>query len=492
MSGPKKTMTVFTISMMTAAAVVSLRGLPMMAKEGLTMIFYILFSTILFLIPASLVAAELGGAFSKEGGGVYTWVKEAFGSRWGFTAIWLQWIQNVVWYPTVLGFAAGALAYLVVDPALANNGLFTGTVILVCYWMATLLTLAGSDVAAKVTKYGFLVGTVLPGLTIIVLGLLWVDQGNHLMFMEPGAAVAAAERAAGQLPHPRLFPHISGLGDVAFLAGIILLFAGVEVHAVNANQMENPAKQFPLSMFLAAVVIFLLFLLGSLAVAAVLRPEEISLTAGLMQAFTQLFNKFGVGYLTPVVGLLVAFGAIGGVMSWVGGPSRGLLETAKQGEIPPFMAVENKNGVQKNILIIQGLIVSALACLYFVMDNVSVAFFVLSAITVSLYLVMYILMYAAAIKLRFTRPDLPRTYKVPGGEIGMCVVAGVGLLGVGFSLLVSFFPPNNLQVGSPGLYVGLVAAGLVVFVGLPLWINAVKKPDWRRDPDQAAKAGGKG
>lgn len=478
-----KRMTVFTLSMMTAAAVVSLRGLPMMAKEGLSMVFYILFSTVLFLIPASLVAAELGGAFSKEGGGVYTWVREAFGSRWGFTAIWLQWIQNVVWYPTVLGFAAGALAYLFVDPALAGDGVFTGVVILACYWLATFLTLAGSDVAASVTKYGFLVGTVLPGALIIVLGLLWVNMGNPLAFLEPSAAVAAAERAAGQAPHARLLPHITGLGSVAFLAGIILLFAGVEVHAVHANEMANPGRDFPLSMLLASAVILLLFLLGSLAVAAVLPASQISLTAGLMQAFQAILDKFAMAWLTPVIGLLVAFGAIGGVMSWVGGPSRGLLETAKQGEIPPFMAKVNQNGVQRNILLIQGAIVSALACLYFVMDNVSAAFFVLSAMTITLYLAMYILMYAAAIKLRFTRPDLERTYKVPGGEVGMCLVAGVGLLGVCFALLVGFFPPTNLPVGNPVLYVGLVAAGMVVFIGLPLWINSIKKPSWRQGGD---------
>jgi glutamate:GABA antiporter len=95
----KKHMSVFTLSLMTLAAVVtSLRGLPLLAKEGLSMIFYLLFAAVMFLLPASLVAAELGGAFSKKGGGVYTWVKAAFGSRWGFTAIWLQWIQNVVWY----------------------------------------------------------------------------------------------------------------------------------------------------------------------------------------------------------------------------------------------------------------------------------------------------------------------------------------------------------------------------------------------------------
>ena len=473
-------MTVFTLSMMTVAAVCSLRGLPLMAKEGLSMIFYILFAVIMFLLPASLVAAELGGAFSKQGGGVYTWVKEAFGSRWGFTAIWLQWIQNAVWYPTALAFAAGALAYLFMDPALADKGAYNGIVILVCYWAATFLTLAGSDVSSSVTKYGVLLGTVLPGILIVVLGLLWVDQGNPLQFMEPSAVAAAAEKVAGQSPHARLFPHITGLGSIAFLAGIILLFAGVEVHAVHANELENPAKQFPQSMFLAMIIIFLLFTLGSLAVAAVIPADDISLTAGLMQAFKQLLGKFHLGFLVPVMAFLAAFGAIGGVMSWIDGPSRGLLETAKNGEIPPFMAKTNKKGVQVNILIIQAIIVSLLASLYFIMDNVSVAFFVLSAMTVTLYLAMYILMYAAAIKLRYSRPDLPRSYKIPGGIFGMWFVAGMGLFGVCFALIVGFFPPTNLPVGNPTLYVGLVSAGMIIFIGLPLLINKMKKPEWKK------------
>ena len=469
----RSNMSVFTLAMMTVAAVCSLRGLPMMAKEGLTMIFYILFATVLFLLPASLVAAELGGAFAKEHGGVYTWVKEAFGPRWGFTAIWLQWIQNVVWYPTVLGFAAAALAYLFLDPGLADNGFYTGVVILACYWAATFLTLKGTDVASRVTKYGVLLGTVLPGALIILLGAVWVAQGHPLLFLESSAP-------AHGLMHARLLPHITGLGSVAFLAGIVLLFAGVEVHAVHAGELERPARQFPASMFLAAGVIFVLFTLGSLAVAAVIPADKISLTAGLMQAFQQMLDAFGIGWLTPGIGLLAAFGAIGGVMSWVGGPSRGLLQTAKDGELPPFMARVNAQGIQVNILLIQAAIVSALACLYFVMDDVSVAFFVLSAMTVTLYLVMYVLMYAAAIKLRLSRPDLPREYKVPGGLFGMCAVAGVGLAGVLFALVVGFFPPSNLPVGNPALYVGLVAAGLVVFVGLPILIHSRKKPEWKR------------
>ena len=468
----RKKMSVFTVCMMTVAAVVSLRGLPMMAKEGLPMIFYILFATVMFLLPASLVAAELGGAFSGKGGGVYTWVKEAFGSRWGFTAIWLQWIQNVVWYPTVLAFAASALAYLFMKPELAGDGAYTGTVILVCYWGATFLALAGSDVASSVTKYGVLVGTVLPGILIIALGAMWVIQGNPLQFLGASSGVAHV--------HPRFFPHITGLGSIAFLAGIILLFAGVEVQAVHASEMEDPGKQYPASMFMAAGIIFLIFILGSLAVAAAIPADQISLTAGLMQAFQLLLEKFKLGFLTPVIGLLLAFGSIGSVMSWISGPSRGLLETARQGELPPVMAKVNKKGVQSTILMLQAVVVSLLAGLYFIMTDVSVAFFVLSAMTATLYLVMYILMYAAAIKLRITRPDLPRSYKIPGGVPGICTVAGLGLAGVIFALVVGFFPPTNLPVGNPVLYVGLVAGGLVAFVGMPLIINSLKKPEWKQ------------
>jgi glutamate:GABA antiporter len=91
----KSVVSTFGMAMMTAAAVVSLRGLPMMAKEQLTLFVYIVFATFILLTPAALVSAELGGAFGEKGGGVSTWVKEAFGSRWGFVAIWLQWIQNV-------------------------------------------------------------------------------------------------------------------------------------------------------------------------------------------------------------------------------------------------------------------------------------------------------------------------------------------------------------------------------------------------------------
>jgi putative glutamate/gamma-aminobutyrate antiporter len=470
----------FGIAMMTAAAVVSLRGLPMMAKEQLTLFVYIAFATFIFLIPAALVSAELGGAFGEKGGGVYTWVKEAFGARWGFVAIWLQWIQNVVWYPTVLAFSAAAIAYVVGKPELANNGIYVGIFCIAAYWLATLITLRGVGAIAKVTSWAFIAGTVLPGVVIMILAVIWIAQGNPIALLHPAATDSTSVMSmAGGHAHPRYFPNITGLGDIAFLAGIILLFAGVEVHAVHANEMSDPKRQFPIAMLIASVAVILLFTLGSFAVATVLPDAQINLQEGLMKAFQQIFARFGIDWATPIICLLLAFGGIGGVMSWISGPSRGLLWTAQEGEIPPILAKTNKNGVQISILIVQGAIVTILSLAYFVMADVSVAFFLLSAMTITLYLIMYMLMYAAAIRLRYSQPDLKRSYRVPGGTVGMWIVAGVGFAGVAFSFLVGFFPPTQLPVGSPSLYVGLVVGGTVVFTGLPLLIGMLKQSSWR-------------
>jgi ABC transporter/Amino acid permease len=134
---------------------------------------------------------------------------------------------------------------------------------------------------------------------------------------------------------------------------------------------------------------------------------------------------------------------------------------------------------QISILIVQGVIVTVLALAYFVMADVSVAFFLLSAVTITLYLIMYMPMYAAAIRLRYTQPDLKRSYRVPGGMVGMWCIAGVGFAGVAFSFLVGFFPPTQLPVGSPAVYLWLVIGGTVVFTGLPLLLGMLKQSSWR-------------
>lgn len=485
MGKTNKKLSTWQLALMTAAAIISLRGLPMMAQEELTMFFYILFATVLFLIPAALVGAELGSAFADKGGGVYTWVKEAFNRPLGFTAIFLQWIQNVVWYPTVLGFAGAGIAYMIGKPALAQNGVFVGLFAIAMYWFATWITLKGTSAVSKITSQGFLLGTVLPGIVIIVMAITWIVGKNPIAFEHiPTNVPQVANIDIAHHVHPRFFPHMTGMSDIAFLAGILLLFAGVEVHAVHAPELNNPQKQFPAAMFLAALISFGLFTLGALAVAVVTPYDQINLQDGLFVTFRQLFDHYHIGWMTNIMGFLVAFGALAGVMSWISGPSRGLLWTAHDGELPDFMKKTNRNGIQINILIIQGCIVTILSSLYIVMSDVSVAFFLLSALTIGLYLIMYMLMYAAGIKLRYSQPDLNRSYRVPGGNTGMWLIAGIGFLAVLFSFAVTFFPPSQLPVGSPAFYTGLVITGTVVFLAIPLIISSIMEKKRKRQKNR--------
>lgn len=467
-------MSIFAMAMMTSAAIMSLRGLPMIAKEEFTLFFYIGFATIMFLIPAALVAAELGGMFGEQEGGVYTWVKEAFGKRFGFVAIWLQWVQNVVWYPTPLAFAAATFAYIIGATNLASNGIYTGVFCIVFYWLATWLSARGSSLITRVTSYGFVTGSILPAFILVGLAIAWWLQGHPLGFANLPASQSSIDAVVNHHTNPLLFPHIKSLGDIAFLAGVILLFAGVEVHAVHANRMSRPQIQYPLALLVTSIIVFVIFTLGAFSLAAIMPYNSINLESGLIQTFDTALSQFRMSWFLPIAGILIMFGALASVTSWIVGPSRGLLQTAKDGLLPEAMARTNQHGVQINILLIQGGIVTLLSLIYFVFKNVSVAFFLIGAMTITLYLIMYVLMYAAGIRLRYTHPDMPRKFRVPGGIVGMWFLCLLGLSGVIFSFMVAFFPPSQLPVGNPSMYVILVTGGTIIFSSIPFFIKGSK------------------
>lgn len=457
---------VFGLAMLNVAAVLSLRGLPMMAETGLTMLFYLMFACFFFLIPCSLASAELASAWPEEGG-VYRWVKEALGAKWGFLAIWLQWVQNIIWFPTVLAFSASAFAYFLMRPELANNNLFTAIYIIVVYWTSTLLSFRGLAIVEKLTSFAVIIGTIIPGFIVITLGLFWWLGGEPIQFLKHSTP---------------LLPDFSDFNSIAFLAGIVLLFAGMENGAVHVCDLSKPKSQYPKTIFIASLIIILLFSLGSLAIAAVIPKDQISLTAGILESFDKMLSTYHAHFLLPFLGLLIAFGSVGGVMAWITGPSKGLLATAKCGEIPPFLAHTNHAGIQTHILVIQACIVTSLASLYLIIDNVSVAFFLLSAMTITLYLIVYFLIFLSVLILRYSQPQVQRSYKIPGGTIGIWLIATIGMLSVSFAFIVGFFPPKELPISSPIIYQWAVIGGMIVFVGAALLMQKFKKENWIRSP----------
>lgn len=447
--------------MMNVAIIASLRALPMMAEEGLSLVFFFVIAAIIFLIPTALVSAELATGWS-EGGGVYTWVKEAFGGRWGFLAIWLQWIQNVIWYPTVLSFAGATLAYIF-NPALAGNKVYMLFIILGIYWSATFANFRGMKTSGLISTIGVIAGTIFPGALIIILGLLWLPSGKPAQI---------------SLTMKDLIPDMTSIRNIVFLAGVLLTYAGMEVSAVHAQEVKNPQRDYPRAIFLATIIVLIVFILGSLSIAIVVPQKDISLVAGIMQAFKTFFAAHNMTWILPAIALLVAAGAMGQVNAWIVGPSKGLFATAKNGDLPPFFQQVNRNGAPANLLIAQGIIVTTISLVFLLMPNVNSSYWILTALTAQLYLLMYSLLYAAAIKLRYSKPDVARPYKIPGGNFGMWIIAGTGILGALFAIFIGFFPPAQLSTGSAVFYKTFLISGIFIVCVAPILIYQSRKPSW--------------
>ena len=369
-----------------------------------------------------------------------------------------------------------AFAYTFGHPELAKNGVYVGLFCIVVYWLATVVVLQGVEVFAKISTWTFIIGTVLPGICLLFLCGYWITSGHPIGWQH------LTDTTVSHIGHARYWPEIQGLGTVAFLAGIVLLFAGVEVQAVHVTEMKNPSTGYPVAIGLAAIVSLLLYAIGSVPIAAILPYDKISLQSGVFETFKAVITDvWQLGWLVQLLSLLVGIGAIAGVFAWLGSPSKGLLATAHDGELPRVLHATNSHGMPTHILLVQGGVVTVMSCLYFVIKDVSVVFFLVSAMTIALYLIAYMFMYAAGIRLRYSEAKLARPFKVPGGIVGMWLAAGVGFVGVLFSFLVAFFPPAQLPVGSPVLYVTLVIVGTVVFCGIPLVLHAIRQPNWAAD-----------
>lgn len=458
---------VFTLAIMNVTAVVSLRGLPAEAVYGMSSAFYYLFAAIVFLIPTSLVAAELAAMFQDKQGGVFRWVGEAYGKKLGFLAIWVQWIESTIWYPTVLTFGAVSIAFIgmndVHDMSLANNKYYTLAVVLVIYWLATFISLKGMSWVGKVAKVGGLVGTIIPAGLLIVLGIIYLATGGH----------------SNMDFHSSFFPDLTNFDNVVLAASIFLFYAGMEMGGIHVKDVNNPSKNYPKAVFIGALITVLIFVLGTFALGVIIPAKDISLTQSLLVGFDNYFRYIHVSWLSPVIAVALAFGVLAGVLTWVAGPSKGIFAVGKAGYMPPFFQKTNKLGVQKNILFVQGGAVTVLSLLFVVMPSVQSFYQILSQLTVVLYLIMYMLMFSGAIVLRYKMKKLNRPFRIGKGGNGlMWLVGGLGFCGSLLAFVLSFIPPSQISTGSNTVWFSVLIIGALIVVIAPFIIYASKKPSW--------------
>lgn len=454
--------------MITITSVDSIRNLPATALFGDTLVIYFTFAAVGFLLPCALVAAELSASM-PETGGVYLWVKTAFGKRFGLLAIWFQWIENVIWYPTILSFLAGTCAYIF-SPALASDPYFLFAVIVVTFWSLTFLNLFGIQSSAWFSEICGIAGLLIPMTVIIVLGFIWYFSGKPLQ--------------SSVVPHD-IGKTFSDPTLLVSLTAVFLTFSGIEIATVHANDVKNPQRDYPVALILAVIVIYVTMVLGSLAIAITVPKNELSLVAGIMQAFEIFFESYHLTWLAPLLGIAIIIGTLGGVSNWIISPSRGLLVALRDENLMPSLQKTNKHESPKALLIMQAILVTLMSSVFLLMPTVNSSYWLLTVLAAQLYMLMYIIMFVTAIYLRVTQPDHHRPFKIPGGIVGLSIVAGLGALSSLLTFSIGFFPPEGTTGGMRQNYSIMILSSLILMSSPPFlfhWWHRVKRKTQMTDP----------
>jgi amino acid transporter len=460
----RKVFGVWSLGVFTFSFLANVNTTPELAGFGLGSVTVILLAIVLFLVPTAMASAELGSAWPRTGG-IYVWTTQAFGERWGFLVIWIEWASFVVAWPGIMGTITLQAAF-VVDPALQDNGVFLSVVIIAVTWLAAGLTLHGLRLAKGLTWFAVIGGVVVPTLIVVGLALAYVAAGRPVQMATDLGSLVPTFHA----------------GDLAFLSGALLMFMGIEISAIHAGDVRDPGRTIPRANLVAVALCVVLFVPLTLALATVLPRTDINIITGLMQATQRFLVEFGAAGLVPAVAALLVLGLAASLVQILGGPSRGLLVAARQGgHLPPMLQRTNAAGMPVAIILLQAAVSSVLALGYHLLGTVQNAWFMFSLVQTNMSLVLYLIMLAAVIRLRRSQPHVRRPYRIPGRGIGLLAVCGTGglvcLLGLGLSLI-----PTDEAAGLPlWLYELVLIAATVGFAGLPFLFHPFRKPSWQED-----------
>jgi glutamate:GABA antiporter len=473
----RATVSWIAMTLLIIGSVGDLGSAPATAVFGLASVVLFVVPAVVFLVPAALVSAELASGWK---GGVYNWVSEGISPGMGFAAVWCQFAQTTFYYPAVLAYVASTLAY-VFAPGLAHSGLYTTIVIIVLFWGAVLVSSRGVVAADKLASWGILIGTLIPGLVLVVLAAIYLVQGNS---------------SAAPLDAHHVLPPWHGLTSIVLVVNGFFTYAGVEVNAVHVDDLRDAPREFPKAVLVAVILILLVFILPTLAISVAVPAAHISFTAGVMQAFRSLLDHFGLGLLQPILAIGLVIASVSGLLDWLTGPSTGLVDIGRErGYLPRYFQQLNGHGVQVHILAAQGIVITLIGLLYALVPTVSRAYWVFAALATEVYLIMYVLMFVAAANLRRREPDHQRGYRAPA-ILTICVVGTVASIA---ACAVGLLPPSQLgQVSAPAYAIALLAGVLAIGVLPPLLLYRLRRSSWRtpestagprssNDPDRKAK-----
>ncbi len=444
---------VFQLIMIAIVSVDSLRNLPIGAQYGFSLVTFYLFAGIAFFFPLAWTASQLAVRFPHAGGS-YLWVEAAFGKSLGYLSMWLLWIYNVIWYPTIFAFISSIIASLIY-PDYENNRWIMLMTCVSLFWLITFIHSYGIRSSARISTLCAILGTLLPMFLMIVLAAYWLFSGLP---------------SATPLSWQALLPSADTTNNLAYFSNILFGLLGIEVIAMHSANVPYPQKAYPRALLISAPIILISLILSSLALCIIVPPEQIKLLTGIMEIFKLFFAAHHFTFGTQIIGWCIVIGGLGIASSWMIGLTRGIHIALGTAHPPPIFTRLNKNGVPMSILIFQGLIYTLLLSAFILLPSVNSSYWLLSALTAQFALLYYLILFSAAIKL--FRKQSKNTFQTFIGTIMPLSAGIVSLIGIA----VGFIPPLQISPDHLLQYELFMIGSIVVFCIIPFFILRKHNP----------------
>lgn len=339
----------------------------------------------------------------------------------------------------------------------AENRLYSAAVVLGTIWLITALSLFGLRSSGLIGTVGTIAGTILPGALLIAfaVGYILDDQPNNLVG-----------------PAADLIPDLSDPANVTFGLAAILVFAGIEVMAARIRDIRTPERTYPRATLISVLMIAALIVPATLAISIMVPADDISITSGIVQAMNAgVDHVWHLGWLVPLAAIAIYLDAIGEIAGWMAATPAAMATAAREGHLPRKLAAENARNTARPVLIGQAVVGSSISLLFIFQPSVSSMFWLLSALLVQLYVLMYAMMFAAALRLRRTQPDVPRPFRIPGGHPGIWLVCGIGIVFSAAAIIVGFIPPAGLGEATAISHTIVLVAAVVLCTVAPIAIS---------------------
>ncbi len=454
-----RVMTLRDLVLLHIVAIVGVRWLLTAGRIGPSSMLLWLAAVALFFVPQGLAVLELSSRMPKEGG-VYVWAREAFGPLHGFICGWAYWVNNLVYYPSLIAFIAGNAVFVLGRQyaGLADDTLYLVLFSLGMLWLAIGLNIIGLRTGKWVQNIG---GIATWAVVIILVAL--------------GAAAWIGGTGQRPLAEGSIVPALTS-SNIALWSSLCFALAGLELAVVMGGEVKDPRRSLPLSILVAAPIIAGIYIVGTLAVLAAFPASDIDLVTGIVEAIGRVGEGLGLP-VTRLTAFLIVVGGLGGVGAWLAGTARIPFVIGLDRFLPEALSkVHPRWRTPYVALIVQALGASVFIVIGALGSTVEEAYLVLVDTTIIVYFIPYLYLFAALPVLRRRGIGATgTTFQIPGGSAGLAFVAVAGLVTTAVSIILSTLPTDVAT--SPAVFVGKVvggAAGLMA-VGLAFYYAAVRK-----------------